>query len=247
MKQLIFIGLFLFIIAASAEAGPPYDTDDPEPVEFKHWEVYCSSRPVHDNDGWSGTAPHFEVNYGALPELQLHVIAPLAFNAPNNSSTNYGISDAEVGVKYRFMKETSTLPQIGIFPLVDMPTGNQSKGLGSGNTQVFIPVWLQKSFGKWTTYGGTGYWINPGTGNKNWWFTGWQIQKQVTNNFNIGVEVYHTTEKSDIENADTRFNLGMNYDVTEHHHILFSAGRSFSNSVLLQGYIGYQLTFGPKK
>jgi hypothetical protein len=29
---------------------------------------------------------------------------------------------------------------------------------------------VQKSAGDWSTYGG-GYWINPGVGNKNFWFT----------------------------------------------------------------------------
>jgi hypothetical protein len=131
--------------------------------------------------------------------------------------------------------------------LIELPTGNQTKGLGSGNTQVFIPVWLQKSFGKWSTYGGTGYWINPGTGNKNYWFTGLQLQRQITDNFNVGAEIYHTTEKSETENSDTRFNIGMVFDASEHHHILFSIGRSFNNSVLMQGYIGYQLTLGSEK
>lgn len=23
-------------------AGPPYDTDDPEPVDFEHWELFFS-------------------------------------------------------------------------------------------------------------------------------------------------------------------------------------------------------------
>jgi hypothetical protein len=42
-----------------------------------------------------------------------------------------------------------------------VPTGNAERGLGTGHTHGFMPLWLQKSFGKWLTYGG-GYWINPG-------------------------------------------------------------------------------------
>ena len=55
-----------------ALAGPPYVTDDPEPVEYHHWEVYLASQLAHEPGAWSGTAPHIEVNYGALPNLQLH-------------------------------------------------------------------------------------------------------------------------------------------------------------------------------
>jgi hypothetical protein len=25
-----------------------------------------------------------------------------------------------------------------------------------------------------------GYWINHGVGNKNWWFIGWQVQREIT-------------------------------------------------------------------
>jgi hypothetical protein len=37
------ITLFLlFMLAASGLwAGPPFQTDDPEPVDFRHYEVYC--------------------------------------------------------------------------------------------------------------------------------------------------------------------------------------------------------------
>jgi len=47
-------------------------------------------------DGWSGTAPHFEVNYGAISNVQLHLIAPLAYSAPTHG-VGTGIWDLELG------------------------------------------------------------------------------------------------------------------------------------------------------
>jgi len=52
-----------------AFAGPPYDTDDPEPVDFHHWEFYCSSIGSERKGTSMGTAPHAEVNYGVLPDV----------------------------------------------------------------------------------------------------------------------------------------------------------------------------------
>jgi hypothetical protein len=243
----IYFAFILFVTTfTSAIAGPPYDTDDPEPVDFRHWEFYLSSRPIHDDIGWNGTAPHAEVNYGAVENLQLHIILPFAFNSPSAGKSNYGFGDVELGFKYRFVKETSTMPQIGIFPLVDLPTGSMNKGLGNGKTQVFLPVWLQKSFGKWTTYGGAGYRINNAEGNKNSVYIGALLQNQVRENLSIGVEIYHITPETTDGVAENRFNIGAVYDVTENHHILLSAGKSISGSTLFQGYIGYQLTFGKK-
>ena len=47
--------------------------------------------------------------------------------------------------------------------------------------------------------------------------------------------------------GDTRFNVGGVIDFTEMHHLLLSAGRSLQGSNLFQGYVAYQLTFGPKE
>lgn len=243
--KLSLVSLLLSFSTGELFSGPPYDTDDPEPVELHHWEFYLSSRPVHDDAGWTGTCPHAEVNYGAVKNVQLHVIAPMGFNFPKSGPLHYGFGDAELGVKYRFVQEGKTTPMIGTFPLVELPTGNQDKGLGNGKAQLYIPVWLQKTIGKWQTYGGGGYWINPGEGKKNWWYAGWMLQNQVTKQLSIGAELYHMTPQDELSGSETRFNLGMVFDFTEHHHLLISAGKGFQGPVKAQLYAGYQLTIGP--
>ncbi|MGE5208261.1 MAG: hypothetical protein ACM3KL_02900, partial [Alphaproteobacteria bacterium] len=90
-------------------AGPPFVTDDPAPVEFRNWEVYLASIQMNSGAGWSGTAPHVEVNYGVLPDVQLHMIAPLAYDAPATGGSHYGYGDTELGAKYRFVAETDNI------------------------------------------------------------------------------------------------------------------------------------------
>jgi hypothetical protein len=231
--------------AATGHAGPPYITDDPEPVEYRHWEVYLATLPDHERDGWTSTAPHLEVNYGAVSNLQLHVIAPLTYSAPARGRAAYGYGDTEVGAKFRFADEHKWTPMIGTFPLVEVPTGSQAKGLGNGSAQVFIPFWLQKSFGDWTTYGGWGVWLDTGNANRHWWFFGWLVQREFFDRWTVGAELYHTTPEQFGGDSDTRFNLGTTFDITEHHHLMLSAGRSIVGSCLFQGYFAYQVTFGP--
>jgi len=184
------------------------------------------------------------VNYGAAPNLQLHVIAPMAISEVKNETSYYGYGDTELGIKYRFLKEKKWRPQIGVFPIIELPSGNHSKGLGNGNIQVYIPLWIQKSFGKWTTYGGAGYWFNPGKGNRDWQFYGWMLQYQILDKWSLGTELYHVTASQADVKAETRVNLGSVVDVNEHNHLLFSIGTSFNGSTKVQGYMGYQLTFG---
>ncbi len=230
---------------AFARAGPPYATDDPEPVELRHWEVYLATADQWSrDDGWSGTSPHVEVNYGAVPDLQLHVVAPIAWARPPGEAARVGYGDTELGAKYRFVHETDTIPQVGTFPLVEVPTGDAARGLGGGQTQVFIPLWVQKSFGRWQTYGGGGYWVNPGQGNRNWWFVGWQAQREVARGLSVGAEVYHGTSRQEGRPGETRFDLGMVLDIGELHHVLLSIGHAIGAQAA-QGYLAYQLTFGP--
>ena len=249
---LIVVGAFLFM--SPAWAGPPFFTDDPEPVEYLHWEVYLASLWAHDKKaGTLGTLPHLEVNYGPAPDLQLHVIVPAAYSAPVEGSKQYGLGDMELGIKYRFIHEDEQgwRPQVGIFPLFEVPTGSGSRLLGSGfgsgspYLQVFFPVWVQKSWGPWTTYGGGGYWYNPGDGNKNYWFTGWLLQRDFSKMLTFGAEIFNSSPMAKGESDETGFNIGGFLNLSEEHHILFSAGRDIKGPNTFFAYFAFQWTFGP--
>ena len=243
-RSWFLLAVLLVFWARVATAGPPFITDDPEPVEYQHWELYLASEHFKIDGDWSGTAPHVEVNYGAVPDLQLHVIAPLGYDSPPSGAGHYGMADLELGAKYRFIQETNGLPQVGIFPLLEVPTGSAENNLGNGHLQAFLPLWLQKSWGAWTAYGGAGYGLNSFSGHENWGFGGVVLQNQVLSNVLIGIEVYHQTlAEVDFPSLGTAFNIGSVVDFSEHQHLLFSAGRSLDGPTKFQCYIAWQWTF----
>jgi len=229
---------------SAAWAGPPFVTDDPEPVEYHHGEFYISSQYANNKDGKVGTLPHFEFNYGIVPDVQLHLLVPLVFVHPNGEPTIYGLGDTEFGVKYRFVHETETLPQVGIFPIMHIPTGDSDRGLGNAHVPWFLPIWVQKSSGPWTTYGGGGYWFNPGAGNKNFWQLGWLGQREITRVITLGAEIFYFGKDTDDGRDRTGFNIGGILNVSEDHHILFSAGSDIAGDNRFSAYLGYQWTFG---
>ena len=230
------------LLSAPVLAGPPYVTDDPEPVEYQHWELYLATQHEITRDGASGTLPHIEINYGALPNLQLHLIAPLAYARPSDGGTNYGPGDLELGAKFRFVQEGARMPMVGTFPMLEVPVGSETKGLGTGHLHGFIPLWLQKSIGPWTSYGGGGYWFNPGAGNRNYGYLGWQLQRHLSELATLGAELFYTTADRSGGSGNLRFNVGLILDFTQNHHLLVSAGRSIAGETRLQGYLAYQLT-----
>jgi hypothetical protein len=221
-------------------------TDDPEPVDYQHWEIYLGSQFSHDADGWLATAPHLELNYGPLPNWQISAFLPLTYVEPDHESSHFGYGDTGLGIKYRFLQETDSHPQMAFYPSINVPTGNSNEGLGAGHVQTFLPLWMQKSIGPWTTFGGGGYWINPGEGNRNWEFVGWAAQYQLTKKFSPGVEIFHQTVQSEDERSLTAIDVGTNYDFDETNHLVFSVGHSILGHGSFLGYVAYELTFGPK-
>jgi hypothetical protein len=100
---------------AVALGGPPYTTDDPEPVEYGRGEIYGATQDSATGDGASGTAPHLEVNSGVLPGLQIHVIASLVYNRLGAEPSHYGVGDIELGAKLRLIEQGVWRPMVGTF------------------------------------------------------------------------------------------------------------------------------------
>jgi hypothetical protein len=253
-RSLVFCRtIFLSLLLATANlspawAGAPFITDDPAPVEYGHWEINIVSQATHVAGERSGTLAGLDMNYGALPDLQLHLVAPLAFDKVTGAGTKIGYGDTEFGAKYRFIHEDEDgwRPAIAVFPIVTLPTGDDERGLGAGHTREFLPLWLEKNFGDWRTFGGGGYWNNPGADNKNYWFLGWALQRQVTENLSLGGEVFHQTASTEAGRSSSGFNLGGIYDLTDNYHLLFSAGRGIqhaSSTNRFSYYLAFQWTF----
>jgi hypothetical protein len=185
------------------------------------------------------------VNYGVVPDMQLHAIAPLSYASPEGEVAHHGYGDTELGVKVRFVREGKWRPQIGTFPLFEVPTGSSARSLGNGSAQMFVPLLFQKSFGPWTTYGGPGAWFDLGASHDRWWFLGFLVQRRLAPPLSMGVEVFHLSPKGRGGEPDTRFDVGAVVDFAEWHHLLLSAGRSISGPSRFQCYVAWLVTLGP--
>jgi len=250
----------------TALAGPPFRTDDPVPVAYGHYELYTAAIGTHVKGDTSGGLPSVELTYGLIPNGQLQIGGELAFDS-SEEGTHSGYGDTQLSFKYRFIQEQTNgfIPQVAIFPAIFFPTGDQSRGLGAGHLNAFLPVWVQKSFGDWTTYGGGGYWINQDekTGDRNFWFFGWLLQRKVTEKLTLGGEIFHQTADTSGRSDSASFNLGLptntlggkastglslggSYDFDEHNHLLFSAGMGLQNASqtnLGSWYLGWEITY----
>jgi hypothetical protein len=246
----IFMMALLAIVCClggRASAGPPFLTDDPEPVEYEHWELYAFTGIDAAKADKQISAPAFEMNYGFAPNFQFHAAVPFLATIPKAGQSHYGAGDTELGIKYRFLQETNDSPMAGVFPMLEVPTGQADQGLGNGRAWAKFPLWLQKSWGtdgrQWTTYGGGGYAVNTAPGQQNFPFAGWLLQKDINDNLMLGGEVF-AQGKADTGGQYTVIgNFGGSYKFTENCSLLFSLGHSIAGQRHLVGYVGLYWTW----
>jgi hypothetical protein len=246
--EFIALPVVITLFATPAAAGPPFRTDDPEPVDFGHFEIYLFSLGTRNRNGSDGILPGLEVNYGAAPNLQISAVIPQEYGAEREAPTRFGRGDLEFSAKYRFIvpDEGSWLPEAAVDPAVVAPVGNQKLGFSSGHAQIFLPLWLQKDFGPWTAYGGGGYWINPGVGNRNYGFVGAALWRKTTDRLHLGIEIFHQSSPALAVKASTGLDVGVIYDLSETWHVLAAVGSGLQNRTdthLVSYNVAVELTF----
>ena len=88
------------------------------------------------------------------------------------------------------------------------------------------------------TYGGAGYTINPGAGNKNPVFLGWELQYDFSQVFTFGGEIYFQSADATDSKSTVAFNAGGSVNFSSKMHFIFSLGHSLMNENFFSSYAG---------
>ncbi len=248
------------VAQTQAQAGPPFQTDDPTPVDLGHYEAYVFGTVDGTPAELDTISPGFEFNWGAIPNIQLHVILPLGAAIPSNKPiyapggmgpSAFGVEDMELGVKYGFIKQTKRRPQIGSFPMFEIPTGSYSKGLGVGRVWYKLPLWVEKEFGPWSLVGGVGYAVVPQDQYRNYLYGGYLVKKVVNERLELSAEVFaHAREgfAAAQTQSSTLLDAGGYYHFKQPGlQLLFAYGHSVAGQTENYAYLGMYKTWGTDK
>ncbi len=226
-----------------AIAGPPYVTDDPDPTAYRDWEIYTGLQ--YENDGGGNVAaslPFAELNYGALPNVQVSATIPVTdIGVQPGEFRRYGSGGIDFGVKARFVQESEKRPQISFYPSMQTPTAGLTE-----HTVTFLPIWMQKSWGAWTAFGGGGLYLNPGLDQKNYAFFGGTLERAISPGTTIGAELFHQGSSVLGLPGTTASNVGAIFQVGTTHAILFSLGGAYSGLDRFSAYASYEYRLAPR-
>jgi Putative MetA-pathway of phenol degradation len=217
-------------------AGPPYVSDDPEPTDYKHFEIYSFSNGTATRDGIGG-ASGIDFNYGAAPDLQLTATVPAGFDRPAVGRLSFGLSNIELAAKYRFLHQDGFGLDVSIFPRVFLPSG--SSAVGNSMASLFLPIWVQKDWaGGWSAFGGGGCVISGQT-SQNFCLTGGVVTYQLLPKLQLGVELFHQTADGSGNPATSSLGLGARYDIDDNYHLLGYVRRGIQNANETDQYSWY--------
>jgi hypothetical protein len=249
--------LILVIPKLHTQAGPPFQTDDPTPVDLGHYEFYVFGTVDGTPAETDPTGPAFEFNWGAVPNIQLHAILPFGAVLPSNNpvytpggtgTSAFGLTDMELGVKYGFIKQTKLRPQIGSFTMFEIPTGNSTQGLGVGRVWYKLPIWVEKEFGPWSLCGGMGYTVVPQTGYDNYLYGGSLVKLEINKKLEMSAELFshaHEGFAAAQTQASTMIDAGGYYHFKSPGvQLLFAYGHSIAGQTENYGYLGLYKTWG---
>ena len=255
--KIAFVCLFLLAAHSLRAQGPPFQVDDPVPVDFQHYEFYIFGAADGTPAEMDSTGPAFEFNWGAVPRVQIHAILPWGGIFPSNDPvylpggtgpTAFGLTDMELGVKLAIIKETKSIPQIGTFTMFEMPTGNYNKGLGVGKVWYRLPLWIQKNSGKWCFDGGAGETVVPQKDYHDFPYGGFLLKRELSEKLELAAEVFsHGAEgfAAAQTKASTMIDAGGYYHLKgDAMQFLFAYGHSIAGQTENYAYVGLYWTWG---
>jgi hypothetical protein len=218
------VRLWLFAALAAATpafAGPPYITDDPIPTDTGHWEIYAFTSGEGRGSAFDSDAG-FDLNYGPVKDVQLTATLPLSFAYQTGSGWRSGAGDVELAVKYRFFDDQKSGLSAAVFPRAFLPTSTIERG---ELTRLLLPIWVQKDFpGGTSIFGGGGYELNPGAGNRDFWQAGIAVTHDLIRSVSVGGEFAWQQRDSVGGTAEADAGVGSIVKLSDHYALLFSGG-----------------------
>jgi len=218
----------LVMCSVPALAGPPYVTDDPQPTDNGHFEIYAFTAGTKTEDVLSGQGG-IDFNYGGAADLQLTMVLPLAYDAPSRGPSVAGVGDIEFAAKYRFLHQEDFGVDVAFFPRLFLPT-NSNSALGNKHVALFLPFFVQKDWGDWSIFGGGGCTLNRGGNSEDFCQMGVVLNRRIVSQLQVGLELYRQTPDERGARQATGFDVGAIYDLSENLHFLASAGRGVQNA-----------------
>jgi hypothetical protein len=243
MKILISLVIsFLLIFPLFAYAARPLSTDDAATVEKGDLEVelgfeYADDADTDDTeDEYSFAAT---VKYGLTERWDLGVEIPYLYIERESDDDDSGLGDYVFSSKYRFVDESENFPALALGFSLKTKTGDEDKGLGTGELDYTLNTILTKALGKIVTNVNLGYTYvgaPEGENHDDVFSYGLALEYPATEKLNlVGELTGETNFEGDFDDHPFGGLVGFNYAFSE--NIVFDLGFGWGISEASPDYL----------
>ncbi len=237
-------------LAAHAQAGPPYLTNDPGTPGNGNWEINLAAMPTTTHSGTSWQLPQIDINFGLGDRIQLTYEANYVVATPDGGPTQGGWGNGLPGIKWRFLDQGEDGWQMSVFPQMEtgISTQAQARGLGDPGPRLLLPLEVAHKLGPVDVNVEAGYFLpvhgaQDGTHER---ILGLVAGHTFASELELDAEVYDDRSTTPgVGPHQTTLDVGGRYPLHPGIIALFMAGRSISGTGAGQpeffGYFGVQI------
>jgi hypothetical protein len=251
LRSIIACAILLGMFTPRCFAPPPLVTGDVPTAGKGMFEWYFGGRYQESESGSpSRLLPFTELVYGITDRQEVTFeIAGLS------KDHEYGFNDAVIGTKYVFLKESERRPGIaGSFEL-KLPTGNEERGLGSGEFDYDLRLRAQKTWNWFTAIANAGHTFitdpefrGVTVSTKNVWLFSFAQEYQVAKRTKLLSEIYFVSKETDEDPNRVAANIGFKHKLRDDFSIHGAIGKSLREGNRggpdVRVYLGFKYEFG---
>lgn len=177
----------------------------------------------------------------------------LGFDLPferlrEGGSPHFGAGSGGIELDHRLYRqqEGGWLPSIGVAPEILLPSPAAKFGLGTNALHAHLPLILTSKVGAWTTTENVAYAINPGPGNRNYWFVGGILDRALSATVHLGAELYYRSSTGAGLRDTVGFTVGAELKLSDHQAVFASIGRALvhaRDTNRVTSYLLYEIKF----
>jgi hypothetical protein len=227
-----------------AQAGPPFQTNDPGTPGNGNWEINLAAAPVYTRATAAWQFPQIDMNFGLGERIQLTLQVPYVIQTGSGAPRATGWSNAFPGIKWRFLDQGEDGWQASIFPQLETRGSVQAEReqIVGPATRVLLPVQVTHKLGPLDLDMEVGFYT-PKDGVQEH-IVGLVAGRSISDRLDLALEIYNDHANGAAPNQTT-LDLGGRYKMGEAFVALFMAGRSVSGTANGQpeffGYFGLQI------
>jgi hypothetical protein len=241
--------LVMLAWTADLYAGPPLVSDrvptaNQGTFEFKFGMFYEREGGTSERQ-----IPFTELVYGITDRQE--ITFEIAYLSQQGKR---GFADAVVGTKYILIKETERAPGIAGSFNVELPTGAESQGLGTGEFEYDLGLRVEKTWGWFLAVSNIGYIIVTDSElggitqiREDVWFASFAQEFQMTPKTKFLSEIYWESREASGESHRLAANVGFEHKLRDNLKIHAAVGKSLreanSGGPDLRVYIGMKWDF----